>query len=155
MAMQGADRLGAEPHDEKSEVKRNEALARYDAHPGIAIALLAVMAFLFIIVVYQFASTGVNNATFSSRDMRVVGTQNPLIGLLVLSSDGKKMGMVESVDGEPDGKISAINITTPAFLGFGAKVVTIPEGKFRRIGASVQLSVTAEEASKLPPLKAH
>jgi hypothetical protein len=50
MAMQGADRLGAEPHDEKSEVKRNEALARYDAHPGIAIALLAVMAFLFIIV---------------------------------------------------------------------------------------------------------
>src|SRR2546421_5418746 len=90
MAMQGADRLGAEPHDEKSEVKRNEALASYDAHPGIAIALLAVMAFLFIIVVYQFASTGVNNATFSSRDMRVVGTQNPLIGLLVLSSDGTR-----------------------------------------------------------------
>jgi len=34
-------------------------------------------------------------------------------------------------------------------------VVTIPEGRFRRIGSSVQLSVTAEEASKLPPLKAH
>jgi hypothetical protein len=63
--------------------------------------------------------------------------------------------MVESVDGEPDGKISAINITTPGFLGLGTKLVTIPEGKFRRIGASVKLSVTAEEASELPPLKAH
>jgi sporulation protein YlmC with PRC-barrel domain len=124
-------------------------------NPGIAIALLAVMALLFIMVVYQFASNGVNNATFSSRDMQAVGTQNPLIGLLVLSSDGKKVGMVESVDGEPDGKISAINITTAGFLGFGAKLVTIPEGKFRRIGDRVQLGVTADEASKLPPLKAY
>jgi hypothetical protein len=104
--MEGADRSGTQPLDEESELKRSEALARYDAHPGIAIALLAVMAFLFMIVVYQFASNGINNATFSSRDMHAVGTQNPLIGLRVFSSDGKEVGMVEGVDGEPDGKIS-------------------------------------------------
>ena len=60
-----------------------------------------------------------------------------------------------SVQVLPDSARDAINITTPGFLGLGAKLVTIPEGKFRRIGASVQLSVTAEEASKLPPLRAH
>ena len=38
------------------EARRNEALARYDAHPGIAIWLLAAMAFLFIVATYQFVS---------------------------------------------------------------------------------------------------
>jgi hypothetical protein len=57
-----------EPHDRptrrdgESDPRRDEALARYDAHPGIAIMLLAVMAFLFIVIVYQFASDRVNNA---------------------------------------------------------------------------------------------
>jgi hypothetical protein len=37
------------------------------------------------------------------------------------------------VAGSPDGKISAINITTPGFLGFGAKVVRFPRGKFREL----------------------
>jgi hypothetical protein len=43
-------------HDDKDEFNRNEALARYDAHPGIAVLLLAVMAFLFVVVAYQFVS---------------------------------------------------------------------------------------------------
>jgi hypothetical protein len=42
--------------EELQEAKRNEALARYDAHPGIAIIVLAVMALLFIVLVYEFAS---------------------------------------------------------------------------------------------------
>jgi hypothetical protein len=40
----------------ENEAKRNEALERYDAHPGIAVLLLAVMAFLFIVVAFQFVS---------------------------------------------------------------------------------------------------
>jgi sporulation protein YlmC with PRC-barrel domain len=80
--------------------------------------------------------------------------QNPLIGLAVFSSDGNKVGTVDSVDGEPDGKITAINIKVGGFLGFGTKVVVvIPEGKFRRAGAIVQIGMTAEDISKLPAVK--
>jgi hypothetical protein len=42
------------------EAIHNDALARYDKRPGIAVVLLAVMAFLFIVVVYQFASDRVD-----------------------------------------------------------------------------------------------
>ena len=76
--------------------------------------------------------------------------QNPLIGLAVFSSDGSKLGTVDTVDGEPDGKITAINITTAGFLGFGTKVVAIPQGKFQRVGGIVRLDMTADEVSKLP-----
>jgi sporulation protein YlmC with PRC-barrel domain len=79
--------------------------------------------------------------------------QNPLVGLAVFSSDGNKVGTVESVDGQPDGKITAINIKVGGFLGFGTKVVAIPEGKFQRAGAFVQVGMTAEDISKLPALK--
>lgn len=79
--------------------------------------------------------------------------QNPLIGLAVFSSDGNKVGTVESVDGQPDGKITAINIKVGGFLGFGTKVVAIPESKFQRAGAFVQVAMTAEDISKLAALK--
>jgi sporulation protein YlmC with PRC-barrel domain len=79
--------------------------------------------------------------------------QNPLIGLAVFSSDGNKVGTVDSVDGEPDGKITAINIKVGGFLGFGTKVVVIPEGKFQRAGAIVRIGMTAEDISKLPAVK--
>ena len=79
--------------------------------------------------------------------------QNPLIGLVVFSSDGSKIGTIESVDGETDGRISAINVLTGSLLGLGTRVVAIPEGKFMRNGDSVQVSMTAEEVAKLPSVK--
>lgn len=79
--------------------------------------------------------------------------QQALIGLAVFSSDGNKVGMVDSIDAQPDGKITAIHIKTGGFLGFGAKVVTIPEGKFQRVGGLVRIGLTAEEISKLPERK--
>ena len=142
----------AEPQEAR-EAKRNEALVRYDAHPGIAATLLAVMAFLFIVVVYLFASDRIENAAVSGRHVEAVPTKNPLIGLPVLSSDGNKVGTVESVDGEPDGKITAINVTTGGFLGLGPKLVAIPEGRFTRTRAIVRLGMTADEVSKLPEVK--
>jgi sporulation protein YlmC with PRC-barrel domain len=75
--------------------------------------------------------------------------QNPLIGLAVFSSDGSKVGTVDSVDGQPDGKITAINIKVGGFLGFGTKVVAIPEGKFQHAGTIVQIGMSAEDISKL------
>jgi sporulation protein YlmC with PRC-barrel domain len=153
--MERDDRSDTETHDQDNELKRNEALARYDAHPGIAVMLLAVAAFLLIVVVYQFASDRTNNAALSIRHSQAVRSHNPLVGLSVLSSDGNKVGTVDSVDGEPDGNITAINITMGGFLGLGVKLVAIPEGKFRRIGDNVRLGMTADEARKMPELKPH
>jgi sporulation protein YlmC with PRC-barrel domain len=78
---------------------------------------------------------------------------NPLIGLAVFSSDGSKVGTVSSVNAEPDGKVKAVHFRTGGFLGFGAKLVAVPEGKFTRSGENVQLGITADEVSKLPEVK--
>jgi sporulation protein YlmC with PRC-barrel domain len=84
---------------------------------------------------------------------RIEPEQNPLIGLAVFASDGTNVGTVDSVAGEPDGRITAINVRTGGFLGFGTKVVAIPEGKFQRTGSNVHVALTAEELSKLPAIK--
>ena len=78
---------------------------------------------------------------------------NPMIGLAVFSSDGTKLGNVQNVVSAPDGKVTAIHIKSGGFLGFGGKLVSIPEGKFTRSGENVQLGMTAEEVSKLPETK--
>src|SRR5436190_22561828 len=49
----------------------------------------------------------------------VAPIKNPLIGLPVFSSDRKRLATVDSIDGETDGKVTAINIGTGGFLGFG------------------------------------
>ena len=71
----------------------------------------------------------------------------------MFSSDGSRIGTIESVDGETDGRISAINVVTGALLGIGTRVVAIPEGRFVRNGDSVQVSMTADEVAKLPSVK--
>jgi hypothetical protein len=78
---------------------------------------------------------------------------NPLIGLAVFAFDGTKVGIIDSVDGEPDGRITAINVRTGGFLGFGTRVAAVPEGKFQRTGSTVRIALTAEELSKLPAIK--
>lgn len=79
--------------------------------------------------------------------------KNPMIGLNIFSSDGNKLGSVQSVDAGPDGKVKAIRFKTGGFLGFGGKLVEIPEGKFTKSGDNVQLGMTSDEVSKLPEVK--
>jgi hypothetical protein len=76
-----------------------------------------------------------------------------LLGLSVFSSDGSKMGAVLSVSAAPDGSAKAIHIKTGGFLGFGGKLVAIPEARFTKSGDSIQLGMTADEVSKLPEMK--
>jgi len=83
----------------------------------------------------------------------VAPAKNPMIGLNVFSSDGNKLGSVQSVDAGPDGKVRAIRLKTGGFLGFGGKLVEIPEGKFTKAGDNVQLGMTSDEVSKLPEVK--
>ena len=81
------------------------------------------------------------------------GKVNALVGLAVFSSDGSKIGTVQSVSAAPDGSVKAIQIKTGGFLGFGGKLVAIPEGRFTKSGDNVQLGLTADEVSKLPAVK--
>jgi len=76
-----------------------------------------------------------------------------LVGLAVFSSDGSKLGAVHSVALAPDGNVSAIFLKTGGFLGFGGKIVAIPQGKFSRAADTIQVSMTADEVNKLPEAK--
>jgi hypothetical protein len=79
--------------------------------------------------------------------------KNPMVGLAVFSSDGSKVSTVQSVVTGPDGKVTAIHFKTGGFLGFGGKLVSVPDNKFTRSGDNIQLGMTAEEVSKLPEVK--
>lgn len=78
---------------------------------------------------------------------------NPLVRMTVVSSDGSKVGTVQSVSTAPDGSVKSLHVRTGGFLGFGARLVAIPEGRFTRSGDKVQLGMTADEVSKLPEVK--
>ena len=43
-----------------------------------------------------------------------------------------------------------MNVTTGGFLGLGAKVVPIPEGKFALVGQIVRVEMTEDEIRRLP-----
>jgi sporulation protein YlmC with PRC-barrel domain len=78
---------------------------------------------------------------------------HPLLGLTAVSSDGTNIGDVRAVKITPDGKVTALHIQTGGFLGFGGKIVEIPEGQFTGTGNKIQLTFTAEQVSKLPAVK--
>jgi hypothetical protein len=61
----------------EDELKRNEALAPYDAHPGIAALLLAVMAFLFIVVTYQWVSDSLEDPSGRGKRAQIEAPKTP------------------------------------------------------------------------------
>jgi PRC-barrel domain len=79
---------------------------------------------------------------------------HPLMGLTAVASDGSNIGDVRAVKTTPDGKVTALHIHSGGFLGFGGKIVEIPEGQFSRSGDKIQLTFTGEQVSKLPAVKA-
>jgi PRC-barrel domain len=78
---------------------------------------------------------------------------HPMVGKSTLSSDGNKVSDVRAVKTGPDGKVTAIQIKVGGFLGFGGKIVEVPDGKFTQKGDTIQLGYTSEELSKLPEIK--
>jgi len=89
----------------------------------------------------------------ASPDRAANAKQDSLVGLTVFSSDGNRLGTVHSVNTEPGGKVKAIHIKTGGFLGFGGKLVAIPEGKFVKSGDNIQLGISADEVKKMPEVK--
>jgi sporulation protein YlmC with PRC-barrel domain len=73
-----------------------------------------------------------------------------LVGLNVFSSDGTRVGEVRSVRTGPSGDIIALRIHSGGFLGFGGRIVAIPQGKFIRSGHSIRLDFDSDEVKRLP-----
>lgn len=73
-----------------------------------------------------------------------------LVGRDVFSADGSKMGNVLCLKADAAGRIQLIAFKVNGFLGFGGKLVAVPDGKFTRNGDTVYVGMTAYEVSKLP-----
>jgi hypothetical protein len=80
-------------------------------------------------------------------------TFGDLVGLTAKSSDGANLGTVYGVTMGPGGKVTAIGVKVGGFLGFGGHMVVIPDGKFNRVGDTVEINMTADEVHKLPEAK--
>jgi hypothetical protein len=77
----------------------------------------------------------------------------PTTGMPVFSSDGNRIDNVRAVKKDPAGRVTALYVRTGGFLGFGGKIVEIPESKFIVDGRNVRLNVTNDEVRKLPAAK--
>jgi hypothetical protein len=77
-------------------------------------------------------------------------TARDLVGLNVFSSDGTRVGEVRAVNTGPSGDIVALHIRTGGFLGFGGRIVAIPQGKFIRSGQSIRLDLDSDAVTGLP-----
>ena len=93
------------------------------------------------------------STTPSDKKAAIPASTGELLGLTAKSSDGHNLGTVQTVMMEPSGKISAIGVKVGGFLGFGGHTVAIPDGKFNRVGDTVQINMTADEVNKLPKAK--
>ena len=84
------------------------------------------------------------NAQAANSDLRVVG-------LPVLAADGIKIGQVSDVSKTTDGHIDQIRVLTGSVLGFGERVVEIPQPAFIIRDRSVVLpDLTSDVVAQLP-----
>ena len=81
------------------------------------------------------------------------GATDPLVGLEVVSNDGKKVGEVMAVKAGPDGKLREIHVKTGTFLGFGGKTVSIPADMVSKQGEKVAIAMPSSDIGKLPKLE--
>jgi PRC-barrel domain len=146
------------PHvPDDSEAGRNRALAKYDAHPGIAILLLAVMAVIVVVATYQlvsnrFDATRVTTAPSPQHDGQTAQRPDrlPKVGTPAFSLEGNKIGAVESVNSAPNGAVSAITVAVERHLGLGPKLVAIPMSKFTTRDEIVHIDLAASDIAALP-----
>jgi hypothetical protein len=72
-----------------------------------------------------------------------------LVGLDVFSSDGTRIGEVRAMGSGPNGA-GELHVRTGGFLGFGGKIVAIPEGRYARSGQSIRLDLDSNQVNDLP-----
>jgi sporulation protein YlmC with PRC-barrel domain len=72
------------------------------------------------------------------------------IGTAVFGSDGQKIGEVNGVKSDTDGKAQEILVTDGVAAGLNAKVFAVPGDKITGVTDGVKLSLSSEEAKQLP-----
>jgi len=72
------------------------------------------------------------------------------VGSAVFSSDGKRLGKVDSVKSDPSGTVDEIHVHVGGFLGFGGKTVVVPANKILKTGSSIQVTLSSDDVDKLP-----
>ena len=74
-----------------------------------------------------------------------------LVGVPVFAADGVKVGQVAAVSTNDDGAIDKIRVFTGSSLGFGQRVVSIPQSAFMIGSGLVRLpDFTSDEVDALP-----
>lgn len=100
------------------------------------------------------AETKSPDATTEQSTASAGDSDNAIIGLPVVTSDGQRIGDVEKVVAADDGSMKEVLVKTGGFLGFGAKRVAIPVDKIAQQGKTLRLAMTADEVSALPEVPA-
>ena len=72
------------------------------------------------------------------------------IGTAVFAADGAKIGEVNRVMSGPSGNVEEIRVTAGGRAGLDADVIAIPGSKITEVKDGVKLSLSPEEAKKLP-----
>jgi hypothetical protein len=92
-------------------------------------------------------------ATSPERKFAAPSDTADLAGLTAKSSDGMNLGTVYGATMDPGGKVTRIALRVGGFLGFGAHMVILPEGSFRRVNDTLQVNMTRDDVNKLPRVK--
>jgi sporulation protein YlmC with PRC-barrel domain len=74
-----------------------------------------------------------------------------LIGAPVFASDGIEVGTVLDVSTDTNDEIDAISMSTARVLGFGERIVDVPNGAFMVLRGAIVLDIPAESVEGLLP----
>ena len=108
-------------------------------------------------LVFVVAASGMGLATAQTvgpiKDGATVSTapEIVLVGRRVYGADGKRIGRVDAVETDGDGRIAAIDVAL-GILGLGPRTVRVPGDSIAQTGLEVRLALTAEEVGRLPSI---
>ena len=75
------------------------------------------------------------------------------VGAAIFGADGAKIGELNRVTSDASGKVEEIRVTAGGEAGLNAKVYAIPGDKITRVKDRARLSLSSDEAKKLPMIE--
>jgi cytoskeletal protein RodZ len=85
-----------------------------------------------------------------SAPVTAVNASQLQIGAAVFGADGEKIGEINGVKSDDTGRVQEILVTDGVAAGINAKVFAISADKIASVSDGVKLSLSSEEAKKLP-----
>ncbi|SFV39038.1 PRC-barrel domain-containing protein [Hyphomicrobium facile] len=99
---------------------------------------------------HQEAPAASEGAEAPASGASAVSASDLKIGAAVYGADGAKIGEVNGVKSDDAGKVQEILVTDGVAAGINAKVFAISGDKITSVSDGVKLSLSSEEAKKLP-----